>query len=310
MTQQIKNKVNRLYNLHQLLQQKVVSLDEIQEHYSKKEVIKSKRQIQRDLEDVLLFLQPNEYIATHFIGKIKYFQINRKPILDNEMNNHYLDPLATKFNTPKQNISVELHLELIQNAIQTGHVIQIGKLKNDETGDNYNFSTKQISIIPIKIIEHRNSLFIGGYNNKENSIVFYSIRQLDKIKILAEKCSPDLYQAQLKQELHSRFGITKNINSETYTIKIEVANVLSDFIQNHYWHPTQHFSKKRGKTILTLECGINRELIGWLFQWMYNIKIIEPPLLKDYFEKALFEITAVNQARKPLVYRNIFGNTL
>jgi len=310
MTQQIKNKVNRLYYLHQLLQQKAISLNEIQEYYFKKQVVKSKRQIQRDLEDVLLFLQSNEFIASQYIGKIKYFQIKRKPTLDNEMADHYLDPLATKFNTPKQNISVELHLELIQNAIKTGHIIQIGKLKNDETGDNFNFSTKQISIIPIKIIEHRNSLFIGGYNNKENSIVFYSIRQLDKIKILAEKCTPNLYQTQLKQELHSRFGITKNINSELYTIKIEVANVLSDFIQNHNWHPTQHFSKKRGKTILTLECGINRELIGWLFQWMYNIKILEPPLLKDYFEKALFEITAVNQARKPLVYRNIFGNTL
>lgn len=310
MTQLIKNKVNRLYYLYQLLQQNVVSLDEIQEHYFKKEVVKSKRQIQRDLEDVILFLQHKEVIAAHFIGKTKYFHINRKPSLQKEEKDTYTCPFPTQFYTPKYNATDEPHLELIQNAIQTGHVIQIGKLKNDETGDNFNFSTKQISIIPIKIIEHRNSLFIGGYNNKENSIVFYSIRQLDKIKILAEKCTPNLYQAQLKQELHSRFGITKNINSELYTIKIEVANVLSDFLENHFWHPTQHFSKKSGKTILTLQCGINRELIGWLFQWMYNIKIMEPPLLKDYFEKALFEITAVNQARKPVVYRNIFSKTL
>lgn len=310
MTQLIKNKVNRLYYLHQLLQQNVVSLDEIQEHYFKKEVVKSKRQIQRDLEDVLLFLQPDEVIAAHFIGKTKYFHINRKPSLQKEEKDTYTSPFPTQFYTPKYNTTDEPHLELIQNAIKTGHIIQIGKLKNDETGDNYTFSTKHIQIIPVRIVQHRSSFFIGGFNKKENSIVFYSIRQLDKIKILAEKCTPNLYQAQLKQELHSRFGITKNINTELYTIKIEIANVLSDFIQNHNWHPTQHFSKKRGKTILTLECGINRELIGWLFQWMYNIKILEPPLLKDYFEKALFEITAVNQARKPLVYRNIFGNTL
>jgi predicted DNA-binding transcriptional regulator YafY len=115
-----------------------------------------------------------------------------------------------------------------------------------------------------------------------------------------------LYQKVLEQELHSRFGITKNINSEIYTIKIEIANVLSDFLQNHIWHPTQHFSKKGGKTILTLQCGINRELIGWLFQWLYNIKIIEPLQLRDYYEKTLFEISAVNQGRRPLVYRNIF----
>jgi predicted DNA-binding transcriptional regulator YafY len=306
MTQLIKNKVNRLYYLHQLLQQKVVSLYEIQEHYSKKEVAKSKRQIQRDLEDVILFLQPNEVIAAHFIGKTKYFHINRKPSLQKEENDTFTSPFPTQFYTPKCNATDETHLELIQNAIQTGHVIQIGKLKNDETGDNYTFSTKHIQIIPVRIIEHRTSFFIGGFNRKENSIVFYSIRQLEKLKTLTEKCTPNLYQEVLEQELHSRFGITKNINSEIYTIKIEIANVLSDFLQNHFWHPTQHFSKKRGKTILTLQCGINRELIGWLFQWMYNIKIIEPLLLRDYYAKALFEITAVNQARKPLVYRNIF----
>lgn len=310
MTQLIKNKVNRLYYLHQLLQQNVVSLDEIQEHYFKKEVVKSKRQIQRDLEDVLLFLQPDEVIAAHFIGKTKYFHINRKPSIQKEEKDTYTSPFPTQFYTPKYNATDEPHLELIQNAIQTGHVIQIGKLKNDETGDNYTFSTKHIQIIPVRIVQHRSSFFIGGFNKKENSIVFYSIRQLNKLKTLAEKCSPDLYQALLEQELHSRFGITKNINAELYTIKIEVANVLSDFLENHFWHPTQHFSKKRGKTILTLQCGINRELIGWLFQWMYNIKIMEPHLLKDYFEKALFEITAVNQARKPLVYRNIFSKTL
>ena len=306
MTRIIKNKVNRLYYLHQLLQQKVVSLDEIQEHYSKKEIDKSKRQIQRDLEDVILFLQPNEVIDAHFIGKIKYFHITKKPSLLKVEKETFTSPFPTQFYSPKCNVKDETHLELIQNAIQTGHVIQIGKLKNDETGDNYTFSTKHIQIIPVRIIEHRTSFFIGGFNRKENSIVFYSIRQLEKLKTLTEKCTPNLYQEVLEQELHSRFGITKNINSEIYTIKIEIANVLSDFLQNHFWHPTQHFSKKRGKTILTLQCGINRELIGWLFQWMYNIKIIEPRILRDYYEKSLFEITAVNQARKPLVYRNIF----
>ncbi len=306
MTQQIKNKVNRLHFLHKLLLQNLVSLKEIQEYYMQMEVFKSKRQIQRDLEDVLLFLQVDEFINSQFIGKIKYFHINRKPSLPKEEKNTYTSPFPTQFYTPKCNAADEAHLELIQNAIQTGHVIQIGKLKNDETGDNYSFSTKHIKIIPVRIIKHRNSFFIGGFNKKENSIVFYSIRQLDKLKTLAEKCSPDLYQAQLGQELHSRFGITKNINAEIYTIKIEIANVLSDFLENHFWHPTQHFSKKRGKTILTLQCGINRELIGWLFQWMYNIKIIEPLHLRDYYEKALFEISAVNQGRRPLVYRNIF----
>ena len=92
------------------------------------------------------------------------------------------------------------------------------------------------------------------------------------------------------------------------TIKIELANVIADFLAHHHWHATQQFSKQSGKTIVTFQCGINRELLGWLFQWLYNIKILEPPILKDYFEKTIHEISAVHQAKKPLVYRNIFGD--
>ena len=51
MSQQIKTKVGRLHFLHQLLQQKVLSLLEIQLQYRLSGWQKSIRQIQRDLKD-------------------------------------------------------------------------------------------------------------------------------------------------------------------------------------------------------------------------------------------------------------------
>jgi hypothetical protein len=50
-------------------------------------------------------------------------------------------------------------------------------------------------------------------------------------------------------------------------------------MKNHHWHATQKFPKKNGNTLMYLECGINRELLGWLFQWMYNIRVVEPEIL-------------------------------
>jgi hypothetical protein len=41
---------------------------------------------------------------------------------------------------------------------------------------------------------------------------------------------------------------------------------------------------------------------------MYNIKIIAPLDLKEYYEKVLAENAAVSSSKKPLVYRNIFEN--
>lgn len=307
MSQQIKNKVARLHGLHQLLQQNVVTLLEIQQYYKQEGLQKSIRQIHRDLHEVLLLLAPTEQMASHYVGKTKYYQIHCDRSSDTAVEFAETVNLHTNFYVPKWNDIDLTQLQLIKDAIKTGHVIQVGKLKNDETGDNFSFTTKQIQLIPVSIITHRNSYFVGGYNAKEKVVVFYSIRQLVNLKTLPLKCTPASYQKAVQLELNGRFGITKNINSEQYTIRIEVANVMSEFLQNHNWHPSQQFIKKRGKTTLLLHCGINRELMGWLLQWMYNIKIIEPPVLKSYFEKTLQEITAVHTAKKTLVYRNIFA---
>ncbi len=58
---------------------------------------------------------------------------------------------------------------------------------------------------------------------------------------------------------------------------------------------------------MTLQCGINREFIGWIFYWMYNVKIIESSILIDYYHRTLEEINIVNSTDYPLVYRNNFN---
>lgn len=161
----------------------------------------------------------------------------------------------------------------------------------------FSFTTQSIQIIPVLLVLHRNNYFIGGYHVTHKTVVFYSIRQLSGVKITTHKCHPNEYKISVLKELNSRFGITKNINSSIYTIKIEIASVLSDFIKSHTWHASQQIKKHKGNLILTLECGINRELLGWLFQWMYNIKILEPLELKEYYEKVLAENVAISNSK-------------
>ena len=43
-------------------------------------------------------------------------------------------------------------------------------------------------------------------------------------------------------------------------------------------------------------------------QWMYNVRVIEPDILKTYYEKTIKEIQINNNSKLPLVYRNIFIN--
>lgn len=301
-------KTNRLRLVYTTLKTRPFSLDELTELYVASGYLKSRRQIQRDLKEVALFFQEKESIKTFYVLKEKYFHIqssldsidatNESPIL------HH-----TGFNLPKSKPIENSNRAIIQEAIFKKNMILIRNLKNDETGDNFSFITKKIQIIPVMLVFHRNNYYVGGYNVTQNRVVFYGVRQMEGITILPETCKTDDYSNLVGKEFASRFGVTKNINSNIYTIQIEISNVLSEFIQNHTWHHSQQFEKKKGKILLTLTCGINRELLGWLLQWMYNIKIIEPKILRTYYERTIKEVLAVHDAKKPLVYKNIFENT-
>ena len=298
-------KTNRLRLVYTTLKTRPFSLDELTELYVASGYLKSRRQIQRDLKEVALFFQEKESIKTFYVLKEKYFHIqssldsidatNESPIL------HH-----TGFNLPKSKPIENSNRAIIQEAISKNNLILIRNLKNDETGDNFSFITKKIQIIPVTLVFHRNNYYVGGYNVTQNRVVFYGVRQMEGITILPETCKTDDYSNLVSKELASRFGVTKNINSNIYTIQIEISNVLSEFIQNHTWHHSQEFEKKKGKMLLTLTCGINRELLGWLLQWMYNIKIIEPKILRTYYERTIKEVLAVHDAKKSLVYKNIF----
>ena len=298
-------KTNRLRLVYTTLKTRPFSLDELTELYVASGYLKSRRQIQRDLKEVALFFQEKESIKTFYVLKEKYFHIQSSQV-SIDATNESLALHHTGFNLPKSKPIENSNRAIIQEAISKNNLILIRNLKNDETGDNFSFITKKIQIIPVTLVFHRNNYYVGGYNVTQNRVVFYGVRQMEGVTILPETCKTDDYSNLVSKELASRFGVTKNINSNIYTIQIEISNVLSEFIQNHTWHHSQQFEKKKGKILLTLTCGINRELLGWLLQWMYNIKIIEPKILRTYYERTIKEVLAVHDAKKSLVYKNIF----
>lgn len=304
-----KNKTARLHKIYKALQQKPMLLVELALLYQENNTPKSIRQIQRDIKEIHFFLLEDEALHFFYVQKRKYYLIEQKK------NEESATDISSKlkisqFNLPVSDIIIKQNLILINDAINNKKILQIKHLKNDETGDNYTFSSKQIQLTPNLVVHHRHNYYLGGYNLTHKKITFYGIRQMEGLQILNQKFYPKDYEEKTILELANRFGISRNIDSNIYTIKIEISYMLSEFIKNHYWHSSQKFIKENGKTIMILKCGINRELNGWLLQWMYNIKIVEPPILIDYFEKTLREIEAVHQAKKPLVYRNIFNSEL
>jgi predicted DNA-binding transcriptional regulator YafY len=275
--------------------------ENIESNYSKI----SLRQIQRDIIDVEKFITNQEVIITFRRNYLKYYKIQTNSIKESIIQDDFV--IETNFYKQKLTDNHFEKFELIKNAIVESKYVLISNLINDETGDNFDFTTNNILFIPLRIINHRDTYYVGGFNSKKKCIQIFSITQLENIFVSKSIKYQQSLIDKLNDELSIRFGVTKNIDSQIYDIKIEISNVLGGFIKNHLWHHSQKFTKRDNNIILNLKCGINREILGWLFQWMYNIKIIEPQILKDYYEKTIKEIQNNSVSKTPLVYRNIFN---
>jgi predicted DNA-binding transcriptional regulator YafY len=301
--------IQRLQEIHKIIKTKKVSLIEIISRLNEIGIDISIRQLQRDLNDIHPILNNDENLITSRNSKrVKYFFVkgNKRKSYKSTINPNKIR--ATNFYEAKINPLNNKIIESLSKAIENNFSIIIPNLSYDSTGDNFAFTERNIKFKPVEIIFHRGTHYIGGYNFKKKIIQLFEINQIKKIEPYSEELPNINFIEKLNQELLSRFGISKNINDEIYSIILEFSLVTGNFIMNHFWHETQSFKIQKGKVIMTMNCGINRELMGWLFYWMYNVKIVEPRVLQDYYVKTVEEINLINNNKQPLVYKNIFNN--
>jgi len=310
MSQLKKTKVNRLQLLYKSLKENRIDIESIQILYAKYEIVKSRRQIQRDLEDVIYFTLDNEVLDWIYENRKKYFFIKNKinNVAHQSIHSNTLNIIESNFYYKKENGNTRLKIELIHNAITNKKLILIEKVITDSTGDNATFSLVDFLFQPEQLMYHRNSFYVLGFTIFKKTFCIFEINGLGKVTLTNQNFL--IKNGLNKVQLHfkKRFGVSKNIDNNEYNIVIEIASVLARFMEQHHWHWSQKFSKRNGKYYLTLNCGINRELLGWLFQWMCNIKVIEPPLLRSLYEKSLDETYKIHQQRIPLVYKNIVNS--
>jgi predicted DNA-binding transcriptional regulator YafY len=268
------------------------------------------RQIQRDVKNVNLLLKDDERLINYRDSfRVIYFKIVKtKKTKINESVSNIIFQKETNFFELINNKNTHKLLDIINQAISESKKISIARLKNDVTGDNYNFEQKNIELLPIKTIKHRGSMYVGGYNEKQEKYQIFEITQLKNITISdnIHVLNSTKIENEFDIELEKRFGVTKNIDDEIYIITIEFAETTGNFIKHHFWHKTQKFKKKGNIIQMQLQCGINRELLGWMFYWMYNCRIVEPKILKEYYDATAKEIVKLSNQNNPLVYKNLF----
>lgn len=165
-------------------------------------------------------------------------------------------------------------------SIQNERKMEIRAIKFD-----FNSSSPEIifpqTFLPVQILYHRGIVNVSGFLSKNNQLVILGVDQISKYKLTNDPFDNTGYLEELKKEMTNRFGISQNINSEVYDIEIELTSMVGTFVKNVIWHPTQEFHQlENGDYLMKMKCGINIELIGWVFQWMSNAKVLKPEILK------------------------------
>lgn len=162
-------------------------------------------------------------------------------------------------------------------------------------------------LLPIQLLYHRGVVHVAGFLKDEQELVILALEQFKEYKITNDMFDAKKYEKTLKKEMLRRFGITQNISEEVYDIELEFSYRTGSFVRNQVWHPTQKFKQlKNGNIQLKMRCGLNRELTGWIFQWMSNVKVISPPELQKLVVEKHEEIIESYRNDLPLISNNTF----
>ena len=167
-----------------------------------------------------------------------------------------------------------------------------------------------IDFLPLQILYHRGVIHLSGIVKGKNKILAIALNQLKKYFLTNNMFDNRDLLAALRREMDNRFGITDNMNNEVYDIEIEFSELTGEFVKHHFWHQSQNFLKLcNGNYVMTLRCGINRELVGWIFQWMSNARVIKPESLQELVKEKHREILDNYGSDMPLSSNNSFMNT-
>ena len=141
---------------------------------------------------------------------------------------------------------------------------------------------------PIKLIYHRGSFFVAGTIAATKQCLVLDTIQIKDYQLSNETFPVKQVLLSLEKNLRNRFGVSQNVDDDTYQMILEFNATTGKYVQTFFWHNSQKFEElSNGNCRLTFTCGINRELLGWIYQWMGDVKIIEPAILKYYYEEHL-----------------------
>jgi predicted DNA-binding transcriptional regulator YafY len=228
------------------------------------------------------------------LSKTKYATLP----LEQNFNSHFFERKYTsKFNAITEDIIW---------SIANNKIIEIIDIYGDATAVT-NDITYPIKLKALLLVYHNGAYYTAGFTEKKNNFITIDLSKIIDYSITNQTFAHKKALPLAKAELQKRFGLTGNIDNEVYDIELEFSSITGEFLSHYHWHESQTIAVlKNGNYRMKMQCGINRELFGWIFRWMGNVKIIGPKKLKDLYLEQLTIMNKNYSNNQSLKYTNIF----
>lgn len=228
------------------------------------------------------------------LSKTKYAALP----LEQNFNSHFFE---RKYSADFNQMSEDIIWSIANNKI-----IEIANIYGDATNVSSDI-TYPFKLKPLLLVYHNGAYYTAGFIAKNNLFITIDLSKIVAYNITNQTFAHKKMLPIAKAELQKRFGLTANIDNELYNIELEFSSITGEFLSHYNWHTSQSFTRlKNGNYRMKMYCGINRELFGWIFRWLGNVKIIGPHKLKDLYLQQLDIINKNYSSGASLNYSNIF----
>ena len=219
---------------------------------------------------------------------------------------HHLVFGTTNFYDVTYTKNQQLKIEELIWAIQNKRKICLSEIIFDSGVSNGQIKEGE-TVLPLAMQLHRGVLQLCCFIERFDTIYILSYDTLVAFEIKEDLFNPKKYAKRLALYFQTHFGITQNINEKVFQIELEFSKETGAFARQFFWHSSQQWKTlKTGNQLLKLSCGINRELVGWIFQWMSNVQVHKPKLLKDIVIAKYKECLGIYESNEKIKYNNSF----
>lgn len=118
-----------------------------------------------------------------------------------------------------------------------------------------------------------NSWYLIAFDAKASKVKTFAIPRISKAEVL-QTTFPRPNRTALKDEIDSSFGVFFEAKPEKLVIAFK--GIISTWIAERQWHPSQKLQKTADGVLLEMDVGITPEIEQWILSFGDNARVLEP----------------------------------